>query len=203
MERKIRSRKTRSVSESLSHHAPPQSDQGEVWESIQALHCKAGSHSPTSAMHDVFKAQAGQLDECLQAFPCMGGQAGLLVLVKGQVAGFDMVSRPDVYARLHAKLVRSYVLDALLEPSPVVMPASHAELMVRSFIAGLDQMREEVFPSVGYGHDHRYHDVAITGSALVHEGYVIHAAFLTLENSAPAAEAGSLSSLRRRRYFRE
>jgi len=54
LERKIRSR-----SESLSHNAPAHSDQGEVWEGIQALHCKAGSSSPTSAMHDAFKAQAG------------------------------------------------------------------------------------------------------------------------------------------------
>ena len=68
-------------------------------------------------MHDAFMAQAGQLNECLLAFPCVDGQVGSLVLIQEQVAGVDVVSRPEVYARLHEKLVRSYVLDALLAQS--------------------------------------------------------------------------------------
>jgi hypothetical protein len=203
MELKIRSRKTRSVSESLSHDAPPQSDQGEIWEGIQALHCKAGSYSPTSAMHDVFKAHAGQLNECLQAFPCVEGQVGLLVLIKGQVAGLDVVSRSDVYARLHGKLIRSYVLDALLDPSGAKVGDGDAALIARSFLASLDQTREEVFPSVGCGRDHRYQSLGVTGSALVHDGHPIHSAFLTLEPSSQSPSSANLSSLRRRRNFRE
>ena len=50
LERKIRSRKSRSVSESIAECNAPQSDQGEVWDGIQALQCKAKSSSPTSAM---------------------------------------------------------------------------------------------------------------------------------------------------------
>ncbi len=203
LERKIRSRKNRSVSESLSHNAPPQSDQGEVWDGIQALHCKAGSSSPTSAMHDAFKAQAGQLNECLQAFPGVDGQVGLLVLIQGQVAGFDVVSRPEVYAQIHEKLVRSYVFDALLDQPSAAKPATDAELLARSFLATLDQTREEVFPSVGYGRDYRYHAPTLTGSALIHADCPIHATFLTLEESVPASSPANLSSLRRRRHFRE
>ena len=202
LERKIRSRKSRSVSESLSHNAPAHSDQGEVWEGIQALHCKAGSSSPTSAMHDAFKAQSGQLNECLQAFPCVAGQVGLLVLIQGQVAGFDVVSRPQVYAHLHEKLVRSYVLDALLDQAPTTKPTTDAVLLARSFLAALDQTREEVFPSVGYGRDHRYHTPTLTGSALLHADFPIHATFLTLEESASPSSTANLSSLRRRRHFR-
>jgi hypothetical protein len=203
LERKIRSRKSRSVSESLSHNAPPQSDQGEVWEGIQALHYKAGSSSPTSAMHDAFKAQAGQLNECLQAFPCVENQVGLLVLIQGQVAGFDVVSRPEVYAWLHEKLIRSYVLDALLEQSPILKPTTDAVLLGRSFLAALDQTREEVFPSVGYGRDYRYHAPSLTGSLLVHADCPIHASFLSLEESSSPSSTTNLSSLRRRRHFRE
>ncbi len=203
LERKIRSRKSRSVSESLSHNAPPYSDQGEVWEGIQALHCKAGSSSPTSAMNDVFKAQVSQLNECLQAFPRLESQVGLMVLIHGHVAGFDVVSRPEVYARLHEKLIRSYVLDALLGRSLTAKSAPDVMLLARSFLAALDQSREEVFPSIGYGRDHRYHSPSLTGSALLHADCLIHAAFLTLEESVPASLTENLSSLRRRRHFRE
>lgn len=203
LERKIRSRKSHSVSESLSHNAPAQSDQGEVWEGIQALHCKAGSSSQTSAMHDAFKAQAGQLNECLQAFSRVEDQLGLLVIIQGQVVGFDVVSRPEVYAQLHEKLVRSYVLDALLDQSPTVKPAQDPPLTARLFVAALDQTREEVFQSVGYGYDHRYRSLTLTGSALVHEQHVVHTAFLALEQTATSPDAGHLSSSSRRRSFRK
>jgi hypothetical protein len=202
LERKIRSRKSRSVSESLSQCNAPQSDQGEVWEGIQALHCKAKSLSPTSAMHDAFKAQAGQLNECLRAFCRVEGQVGLMVLIGGEVAGFDVVSRSEVYARLHEKLVRSYVLDALLDQSTTAKTAKDATPLARSFLTALEQSREEVFPSVGYGRDHRFHSPTLTGSALVHADCPVHAAFLTLEESAPASPVAKLSSLRSRRHFR-
>jgi hypothetical protein len=115
LERKIRSRKSQSVHASLTTEGKHQSDQGAVWDGIQELHCKASVSSSTAAMNDAFKAQQEQLDECLRTFKREEGQVGLLVLINGKPVGFDLVSRPEVYARLHDKLVRSYVLDALLE----------------------------------------------------------------------------------------
>jgi len=68
MASKMRAQKMRSVSESLAAAAGYKSDQGEVWEEIAALHAKAGINSPTSAMHDVFKARERELEECLCRF---------------------------------------------------------------------------------------------------------------------------------------
>jgi hypothetical protein len=203
LERKIRSRKSRSVSASLAECASPQSNQGEVWDGIHELQAKAKFASPTSAMHDVFQAQQARLKECIQAFPCQPNQVGLLVVIHGRVAGLDVVSRPEVYARLHEKLVRSYVLDALLDNASTTPPDADVSSLARAFVGSLTESREEVFPSVGYGHDHRFRAQALTGSALVHEDHVIHAAFLTLENAAALSDASHLSSLRRRRRFRE
>ena len=203
LEHKIRSRKSRSVSASLSLCSTPQSDQGEVWAGIHALHAKANFSSPTNAMHDLFKAKAERLDQCLKAFPSTEGQVGLLVLINGRVAGFDVVSRPEVYGRLHERLVRSYVLDALLDEPPAARPPSDARTVALAFLASLEVSKEEVFPSVGYGRDYRYHTADLTGSALVHEGQLIHAAFLSLDATDPRSEQSHLSSLHRRRHFRE
>jgi len=181
LERKIRSRHSRSVSSSLAESATHQSNQSEVWDGIHELQAKAKFMSPTFAMHDVFTAQQKGLAECLEAFPCLPNQSGLLVIIDGKVAGFDVVSRPEVYARLHEKLVRSYVLDALLESPSSAAQVADMPALARAFLGSLDQSREEVFPSVGYGCDHRYHSPTLTGSALVHEQHLIHAAFLTVD----------------------
>jgi hypothetical protein len=206
LERKIRSAKSRSVRASLAREGTAHSDQGEVWEGIRALHRKAACPSPTGAMHDAFQARQQQLDECLRCFARQEGQVGLLVLIGGQVAGFDLVSRPEVYARLHDKLVRSYVLDALLDQPGTPTAPEAAAGAARAFLDSTQAAREEVFPSVGYGRDHRYEAAGVTGSALVHDHHVIHAAFLSVEpareDRACGAPPSHLASLRRRRSFR-
>jgi hypothetical protein len=204
LERKIRSRKSASVSESLAQCCAPQSNQGEVWHGIEALHAKANTHSPTSAMNDVFKAQAERLKQCLGAFTRSEGQVGLLVLINGQVVGLDIVSRPEVYARLHEKLVRSYVLDALLEEPPSACCVNEAPTRARAFLTSLQETTQAVFPSVGYGRDYRFRAPSLAGSALMHDDHVIHASFLTLDPLATQpTDQASMSSLHRRRRFRQ
>jgi hypothetical protein len=203
LERKIRSRKSRSVSASLSQGTPPNSNQGEVWEGINALHCKAGSSSPTSAMYAVFQMQSENLQRCLADFARQESQLGLLVLISGRVVGFDIVSRPEVYTRLHDKLVRSYVLDALLDKSVATLPTPDPAKVAREFINSLEPMAEQIFPSVGHGQDYRYGSPTLAGNALLHEHHVIHATFLTLEEAVPGSRPDNLSSLRQRRHFRE
>ncbi len=202
LERKIRSLKSRSVSASLAENATPRSDQGEVWDGILELLAKAKLSSSTGALYDAFKAQRGRLAECLQAFPCQPNQIGLLVIIQDKVVGLDVVARPEVYARLHERLIRSYVLDALLESPPETTPDVDVSALARAFLDSLDQSHEEVFPSVGYGHDHRYQTPSLTGSVLVHDHHLIHATFLTTEPTAPSSGPAHLSALRRQRHFR-
>lgn len=189
VERNIRSRKSRSVSESLAKGNLAASDQSEVWEGIQALHSKAKCASITSAMHDVFKAQENPLNECLQAIPRFDDQIGLVVTVSDRIAGLDVVSRPEVYAQLHERLVRSYVLDALLDDTSEAQPASETFLMAQEFVHSLTTASEEVFDSVGHGRDHRYRAGGLTGSALIHDSQLIHASFLSLDVVHPCFES--------------
>ena len=181
LERRIRSRKSRSVHRSLKSTSTPRSDQREVWQGIAGLYCKAKFMSPTLALHDLVRAQVQRFKEALQNFPCVEGQVGLLVVINGRVAGLDVVSRPEVYAGLHKKLVRSYVLDALLDQPTPPKPVTEAHALAEAFLASLDSSREEIFPSVGYGRDHRYLAPGLTGSALVHADHLVHAAFLSVD----------------------
>jgi hypothetical protein len=185
LERRIRSRKSRSVHRSLKSTSTPRSDQREVWQGIAGLYHKAKFMSPTLALHDLVRAQVQRLKDYLANLPCLEGQVGLLVVINGRVAGLDVVSRPEVYAGLHNKLVRSYVLDTLLDQPTPPRPATEAHALAEAFIAAVETSREEIFPSVGYGRDHRYLASNLAGSALVHENRLIHAAFLSVDDASP------------------
>ena len=196
MEKNVRARKSRSVSQSLEYCASYHSDQEEVWGGISELHAKARTHSPTGAMNDVFKAHEDHLKKCIETFPLVPGQQGLLVLINGEVAGFDVISRPDPYVKLHHKLVRSYVLDGLIDSRPAPGGTTEAKNRAQLFLSEITRARETKFRSIGYGWDFRFHAERLAGNALVHEDHVIHAAFFRLH---PVEHRPWMASLRQRR----
>jgi len=212
---KSRSRKARSVHISLEACGTPTSDQGEVWEGIAELQAKACAPSPTSAMSDVYKAREEDLLKCHEIFKPVSNQVGLLVMIDGRPAGMEMVSLTTAYARLHPKLVRSYILEGLIDPEiKLAVPASIA-VSAQTFLAELLAAEERQFPSVGHGTDFRYRSAAIPpqaisefqlsafphfplcGSALVHQNEVIHAAFFRLDDAEQPAHMASYRNRRR------
>ena len=200
MARSIRARKNRSVSESLAASASFRSDQGEVWNGISELQEAAcAPPSPTGAMRDVFESQRESLDEALKAFPLIRGQIGLLAVISGEAAGFDIVSRPAAYAHLHGKLLKSYVMDALVGKKKAGVDAKAAAKAAQDFIDRATHCEEKTFKSVGCGDDYRFKGAHIAGSALVHSDTVIHTAFFHLDQ---ANAEGHMSGINRRRSYR-
>lgn len=200
MAQKIRAKKLRSVSASLETQASYCSNQSEVWHEISALHCKAQSHSPTGAMHDAFAHHADDLARACEAFPPVSGQKGMLVLINGEVAGFDLISQPGAYARLHGKLIKSYVFEALVERQG--SPGTEtAEPRARAFLEEVLGIQSKSFPSVGYGTDWRFNGNRAAGSALLHEDETVHAAFFQVRGEEQPERMSTLSQ--RRRNLRE
>ena len=208
LERKTRSRRMSSVHANLKHTEQFKSNQGEVWESISNLEAKAGHHSPTSSLNALYKAQKHKLDVFLNAFRAEDGQRGLLVVLGDRVSGFDYVSRPAAYRHLHDKLIRSYLLDLLLEPkkNQDKIAKSTAGKLVGEFLEQCRATKMQTFDSVGLGTNCRFEEDFIAGTKLVHEEEPIHSAFLTLDSphhpdSRPSMD-DSMASLRRRRRYR-
>jgi hypothetical protein len=202
MARSIRSRKNQSVSDSLNASASFRSDQGGVWDGIADLQQATASHSPTQAMRDVYESQKDDLNEALKAFPLQAGQFGFLALINGEAAGLDFVSLAPAFGRLHGKLVKSYIMDAL--PSRKRRKKVHdpAELVkaAKAFLERTTGCEERVFKSVGSGDDCRFKGPRIAGSALVCGETVIHTAFFQLDQAAEGES--QMSGLNRRRSYR-
>lgn len=176
---KARASKIRSVSNSYKMSSKAISDQGEVWAQIHELEHKSGYKSPTSSMKDVFAARQRELDECLAALRPEPGQCGLVVCVDGKPLGCDYISRPEVYARLHDKLLRSYVIDALLGEGKGKATRKDS---ARAFLRKTSSCKSRRYEAPGAGWDHRFEGKHLAGTALVHEEEVLHQAFFLLED---------------------
>jgi hypothetical protein len=190
MVQRLRARKLHSVSASLEACGSFCSDQGLVWEEISALVAKAKSPSPTDAMHDVFEAKKEDLRRGLEALRTVPSQKGLLVLINGRVAGFDLLSSAPAYARLHPKLVKSYLLEALLAAKCSAAGPDQAQDKAKTFLDEAARCELREFPSVGYGRDCRFSSGKLGGSALIHQDNLIHAAFFGKNEGSESGQAG-------------
>jgi len=188
MAKKVRARKLRSVSSSLESEGRHRSNQGEVWHEIAELHDKLAVPSSTGAMHDAFEAKRFELEDAMKQFVLESGQCGLLAVINGEAAGFDWVSRPKAYEWLHKKLLQSYLIEALAPRNPVELSPQQAAEKAAAFLAEVTTCDQREFPSVGYGTDVRFRNHHVVGSALVHNGDVVHAAFLNLNDGSEMDE---------------
>ena len=193
----LRSVKASSVSMSLRSSGSYRSDQGRVWQEIARLSDSAAVRSPTHAMKDVYDSRIKDLDEYLRAFPYLPGQKELLVFVDGQPVGCDLVSRESACRVLHPKLVKSYVIDAILKKDGEGgQPSADA---ARAFLERAAASQEHRYQSVGSGHDYRFEHPEMVGSALVSQDGVIHLAFF---RSSGQKDADPMAGYRRRMAFR-
>lgn len=197
MSTKLRMEKSLSVSASLRESREFRSDQGAVWNAINVMSEDAGVHSPTGAMKHVFDSKLKDLDGYLKAFKCQPKQKGILVLLNGEVVGFDIVSRDSAYKVLHPKLVKSYAVEAILLKKEKAAKSNTDK--AKAFIKEIADCREKKYESIGNGWDFRYEGKKVVGSALVYQENVIHMAFFRITESE---KVGPMSSSRRRRGFR-
>ena len=209
-----------SVSMSLCASAGHRSDQGRVWDEVEALQSFADERSHTSAHRDVYLQRAHDIAGYLEAFPLQPRQHGLLVLRGGEAVGLDFVSRAACYAGLHDKLLRSYAFEAVTRgmaggggaggrvggsapggrmgagapggPAGRRVPGQKAILARASaFLQAIAESSARGFKSPGRGWDVRYAGEGVSGSALVVRGVAVHGAFFALnEQTASGADRG-------------
>ena len=171
--RRARGNKMSSVHQSLKYGQGYRSNQSEVWKDISELQSNRNTHSPTSAMKDIYDKEKDNLDDFLKAFPLIEGQCGIIVGLGGQVVGLEYLSSSDRYLDVHRQLVESYTMDALVEN----LSGENPELTLEDSQRFLEQIwsaSQETFRSAAAGTDVRLESEHLVGSGLVEGEELIH-----------------------------
>jgi len=166
------------------------SDQGAVWAEISARESRAGSASPTAALHDLYARESGDLAAFSRAFPCPPGANGLAVGIGGKLVAVEVFDAPETLAAQWGRLVEG-AASAHLDhrrgiAAGAVVPPNHrhpdpgalGRMLQRTSAALAGAV---VSPSVGEGSDIRLAGVRVTGAALVHGGRVVHLELFRVE----------------------
>ena len=198
MFRSARASKIDAVSNSLDYSRRFDSNQGEIWNSISALHWISGTHSSTGAMKDFYHSRQESFEEYQKAFPAVERQHGLIVFIGDRVAGMDFVSRESAYRALHPKLLKSYSVESMFGEQDRQHQITTTQ--ASEFLARAKEAHETKFKSPGHGWDHRFRGTVVIGSALIWRSQVVHAAFFPDQNGG--AGEGGIRSAQRRAGFR-
>lgn len=195
-----RARKMASVSASMADSGTRRSNQGEVWADIDMKFSRMQMMSETSAMADLYEASGATLQGYVDAFQALSNQAGAFFFLGEELVGFDVFDKPETFARLFQKLLRSYAIDAVEEAAnrPSTPSADKAEALIES-LSSADWHR---YPATGLGTDFRLQSSRVTAASLVVDDIVVHASGFLLSAGQTGPSETGMASLRRRRRMR-
>jgi len=160
----LRAMKNRQARASIAVDNEPRAMQHEVWNEVAAKSERMQAASRTGAMHDVYEGRRDRLEEFRRAISLHDEQTGALVLIGGRAVVLDHVSRPEVFAALHAPLIQGYALDAI-ECGVDAPPAAPA--VAEAFLRRVLQARVSQHDGIGLGRDVRFAEQGVAGAGLI------------------------------------
>lgn len=169
---RARAAKMAQVSQSMRTNGSRRSNQHAVWEGIAAKSMILGCMSDTEAMADIYEHESARLEGFEKAFRPLERQVGAVFAINGRILGAELFDSAEVFAKVLAKLVGSYAMDAIEEPDEKREPP--AEATVRDFLSCIRGSDLQSFPAVGEGQDLRLHGRRISGGALLADGRLVH-----------------------------
>ena len=128
----------------------------------------------------------------------MEKQQGILVFINGSFIGMDIISQVDVYADLHHKLLKSYLMEALIEKKKKKKSLSSKD--IEKFLQSIQNCQIKKFKSITVGWDIRISGNELAGTALVYRNEALHLSVFRMEESAQ--NGSSMAGYRRRRGWR-
>jgi hypothetical protein len=177
-----RRRNTRMVTGSLLHEGNFRGDQGAVWREVDEKVRRMKAESLTGALGHAYSRYEIPLDDYSAGFRPLRGQRGAVFAVNGRVEGLELFDSPATWARVEAKLCRSYALDAIERRQDDRRQTELSAGEVEAFLTLLSETPVLTFPGVGIGHTIRFQTSDVVGAGLVQDDTLIHlSAFSTVD----------------------
>ena len=83
-----------------------------IWSSIDELEDDNSFHSPTNAMEESYENLKVNHNQFIEEFEIVDGQNGVVIIIDGEIKGFEIFLNSEIYKEFHAKILKSYIIDA-------------------------------------------------------------------------------------------
>ena len=169
----LRNKKLKAVHRNRSAGGIAASDQGEVWDEVQACLSGVSAHSETASLTDAFISAEETWKEHAKRLVLPEGAAGVLVGRNDRIIGMDLFDSPTTLKTLWDRLSDAYFFDALRDPAAA--PATPVDCAQR-FIERLGSAAKPRIPALALGDELEIASEGLVGAALLYDGGVCHLA---------------------------
>ena len=154
--------------------------QNVIWSSINSLEIENDYSSPTCAMEESYEHLKIDHAKIIKEFSIEPGQNGVLVIVNGEIKGFEIFLNPEIYKEFHEKILKSYLIDSKVENKTFAINADAA----RDVIQGAFDSTFEKRNNIGLEKAFEFENDEGLGTLYEYKDKIIHLSYFTkLENN--------------------
>ena len=141
-----------------------------VWSSIRDVEDEYSFASPTSALSESYDNLKKTHNDAVKSFEIAEGQNGVLVIVDGEVKGFEVFLNSDIYRQFHEKIIKSYLINSKDENSMFSVNVDEAKSVINSAIDSSFELKE----SIGLEESYEFENDNGLGVISIYEKEIIH-----------------------------
>ena len=154
--------------------------QSTVWKSIDSLEIQNEFNSPTSAMTESYDNLKIDHDKFINAFSIEKNQNGVVIIVNGEIKGFELLLNSEIYKEFHEKIIKSYLIDAKNENTTFSINIDEIKSVLDNAIASDFEKKE----SEGLEDTYEFENESGFGKLYTYKNEIIHwSYFKQIENS--------------------
>lgn len=116
--------------------------QNTVWSSIDCLEDMNEYKSPTSAMTESYDKLKIDHNNFIKAFTIENDQNGVVIILNGEIKGFELFLNSEIYKEFHEKILKSYLIDAKNENTTFSINIDEIKLVLDNAIASNFEKKE-------------------------------------------------------------
>lgn len=144
-----------------------------IWSSIDDLQEENSFYSLTSAMEESYENLKTDHSKIIKQFKITEGQTGILVIVDGEIKGFELFLNPEIYKEFHEKILKSYIIDSKINNQTFTINID----AVREIINNAYKSSFEKIENSGLEEAYEFENQEGLGTLYLFKNHVIHWSF--------------------------
>lgn len=153
--------------------------QSKVWNSIDDLESELHCASPTSAMSESYENQRTNLNKILESFEVVDGQTGVLVIINGEIKGFEIMLNSEIYRDFHEKILKSYLIGSKVKTTTFTINVDEARLVIDNAMDSTFEIKQ----TKGMENSFEFENPDGLGEIHIFENELIHWSYFTKDES--------------------
>jgi len=179
---KVRSNKSRSVSEMLAEESEYFADQGRVWDDVSEYNIANNVNSNSDNLSDMYIQYKDKIEEVVKKFKSSKEANGFGIFVKNNLLSIDIFNRSDVAGEYFRKIIKGALFEVInLKQEENKLTKVEADYKTKDMLDQIEALDYNEYKSVSLGKDRRYQSEKIAASELRYRNRLIHFSALNLD----------------------